>query len=114
MASRHLEKLVEKQRGQCHYCGVRMNRRQNHPQRATVDHVKPRAHGGTREGNTVAACRRCNELKGPLDAETFLALRGEPGRLLEALRVAHARLQMTNTESRVVVVRETGAVFEVG
>ena len=114
MSSKHLMALVEKQRGHCYYCGVGMNRKKNHPRRATVDHMKPRAEGGARVGNIVAACSTCNCAKGPLDAETFIALRLDPERLLMAVRVACARLQVTQTESRRVVVRETGAVFEVG
>ena len=41
---------------------------------ATLDHVHPRARGGTANpGNLVTACRRCNQLKGDLlPTEFFL------------------------------------------
>lgn len=42
---------------------------------ATLDHVYPRAHGGTgHPGNLVAACRGCNQLKGDLLPTEFFAL----------------------------------------
>jgi 5-methylcytosine-specific restriction endonuclease McrA len=42
----------------------------------TLDHVQPRMRGGDdSEGNLVAACRSCNELKGGMAAWSFLARR---------------------------------------
>lgn len=40
----------------------------------TLDHVEPRMRGGDQsEGNLVAACKACNQLKGSLPAWAFLA-----------------------------------------
>lgn len=42
----------------------------------TLDHVQPKMRGGDdSEGNLVACCQRCNELKGGLAAWAFLARR---------------------------------------
>jgi len=52
----------------CVYCGARLEF-----SLATLDHVYPLAHGGAHTpGNLVAACLRCNRLKGDLlPAEFF-------------------------------------------
>jgi hypothetical protein len=61
--------------GRCHWCRRLMdmgNRRPRNPRAATCDHVQPRALGGTDEpGNLAGACKRCNQLKGAIDAEAF-------------------------------------------
>jgi 5-methylcytosine-specific restriction endonuclease McrA len=49
----------------CQYCSQRMN--QNN---ITIDHVKPRCHGGGTEwNNVVAACHPCNRKKADLTPE---------------------------------------------
>ncbi len=51
----------------CAYCRRRAD---------TVDHVVPRADGGTNaQDNLLPACRRCNETKGNLPLVVFLARR---------------------------------------
>ena len=48
--------ILQRDGYQCHYCGA---------EATEVDHVIPRAHGGTEEAeNLVAACQRCNRSKG--------------------------------------------------
>jgi Fe-S-cluster-containing hydrogenase component 2 len=58
----------------CYYCRkprYHMTEAHRHPQKATRDHVWPRAMGAERQSlETVAACLRCNQAKGcrsPLD-----------------------------------------------
>ena len=61
--------LIAAQHGLCHWCGTEMALvgPRNMPNKATIDHVVPRALGGatTRaSGNLVAACLRCNGKRG--------------------------------------------------
>ena len=65
------ERVLRRDRHQCVYCAEVCA-----PEDLTLDHVEPRMRGGDdSEGNLVAACRRCNELKGGLAAWAFLARR---------------------------------------
>ena len=51
----------------CAYCATVLTR-----DSATLDHVYPRAHGGTNApGNVVSACGRCNRMKGDLLPHEF-------------------------------------------
>ena len=52
----------------CHYCGATDN--------LTLDHIVPRARGGARwdADNVVTACRCCNQAKGTLSYNEFLAM----------------------------------------
>lgn len=60
--------LAAKQRGLCHWCGIRMrnyayleNGKTPHDA-LTLDHVIPRGMGGSNDiENCVAACNRCNQ-----------------------------------------------------
>ena len=52
--------ILLRDRYQCQYCGVRCK-----PTAITIDHVVPRARGGTTHWeNVVAACHPCNRKKG--------------------------------------------------
>lgn len=52
--------ILKRDRFTCRYCGARPGRTQLH-----VDHVKPRAEGGTNDpSNLVTACETCNSGKG--------------------------------------------------
>ncbi|MFM2033003.1 MAG: hypothetical protein RLZZ297_1768 [Chloroflexota bacterium] len=52
--------VLMRDRDTCQYCGETTSRSQ-----LTIDHVIPRAHGGTTEWhNVVAACKACNHRKG--------------------------------------------------
>ncbi|GAC1477184.1 MAG: hypothetical protein NVS1B4_19430 [Gemmatimonadaceae bacterium] len=51
----------------CVYCAAQLE-----SDAATLDHVHPRARGGANApGNLVAACPRCNRLKGDLLPQEF-------------------------------------------
>ena len=69
---------------QCRYCGADVD------SSAHIDHVVPRAHGGSREAtNLVLACPTCNERKSNQPVEKFHG-HIEPGVLTrETLEVAH-------------------------
>ena len=55
--------------GKCQYCGKRPNK--DNP--LTLDHIVPRAAGGSdRPDNIVAACRRCNHAKGDQPVDQFM------------------------------------------
>jgi 5-methylcytosine-specific restriction endonuclease McrA len=60
----------------CQYCAREVVIGQYGGKRlATIDHKIPLSHGGSwKRYNLTCACKRCNELKGPMTAEEFLAL----------------------------------------
>lgn len=62
----------------CPYCGVTMNRDRgwNSSQEPSRDHRVPRSRGGSdAPENIIVCCRRCNEEKGSLTAEEYMAVR---------------------------------------
>ena len=68
-ARRLKNRVLLRDRYQCVYCGETFPSSQ-----LTLDHVQPRIRGGDgSEGNLVACCRVCNELKGGMAAWAFLA-----------------------------------------
>jgi 5-methylcytosine-specific restriction endonuclease McrA len=81
-------KLCEAQNHRCAYCGDRVIQvwevRQiyknykspsKHPKLATLDHVIPKTHGGKADyGNSVVACKSCNEAKSSMDVDLFVRL----------------------------------------
>lgn len=60
--------LHREQNGECHWCGGAMllgGEVETQPRTTTVEHLIPLARGGTnKKDNLVAACRRCNDLRG--------------------------------------------------
>ena len=85
------ERVLRRDRYRCAYCAAVFA-----PEDLTLDHVEPRMRGGDdSEGNLVAACRICNELKGGAAAWSFLAQRPDlRSNFLSAATdcdVAHAR-----------------------
>ena len=63
ISKKQKQRLMEKTRRQCHVCG----RRIVHAANCDIDHVKQRVHGGKDvEDNYLAACKRCNYLRGKL------------------------------------------------
>lgn len=68
----------------CAYCGGDVIVGKHGGKRlATIDHKIPLSRGGTwKRYNLTCACKRCNELKGAMTAEEFLAL---PMHLREAV-----------------------------
>ena len=56
----------------CAYCGLDLLTDFDALFGASVDHVKPRRHGGSDDAdNLVAACRTCNQLKGDANVDTI-------------------------------------------
>lgn len=78
------EYLLEKWGRKCAYCGI-----ENVP--LQVEHIEPRAQGGSnRESNLTLACRCCNEKKAALPLEVFLAKKPA---LIQQIR-AHTKLSL--------------------
>lgn len=72
----HRTRLAEAQNWRCCWCGCRMTEVQGRKHSATVEHVTPRSHGGVDDpDNYAVACNRCNNARGTLDVDEFLALR---------------------------------------
>lgn len=73
------DEIVQRDRNQCRYCGVRVNwADRRSPRGATFDHIDPDG-DNTRE-NVVVACRRCNgRKKDRTPHEAGMELRPEPG-----------------------------------
>ena len=78
--SDHKNKVIwDKTDGRCCYCGEQTIRyyigkkgKYNNPLRATVEHLKTRASGGTdATNNLIICCNRCNGLRGQLKIKTF-------------------------------------------
>lgn len=60
----------------CFYCGCEVSDkvRSWKDNRATIDHKVPLAEGGGwHEDNLICACRRCNNLKGDMKFDEFVA-----------------------------------------
>ena len=70
---------------QCHYCKIVMS--PDHPERRpTWDHKIPKSRGGTnKQANLVRACNRCNQLKGAMTAEEFVAFLRQTGTMQHVL-----------------------------
>lgn len=59
----------------CWYCNVPVSRSlpDHHPQRATLDHIRPLSQGGTwRIDNIRIACFPCNSRRGAMPTSTYL------------------------------------------
>lgn len=67
--------VFTRDRHRCQYCG-------RHTPNLTIDHVKPRTHGGRHEWeNIVTACQQCNHRKGGrTPREARMKLRSHPTR----------------------------------
>lgn len=64
--------IAEAQGWRCYYCGCEVFEERGWSDSATLDHVVPRARGGTdARDNLVVACALCNEVKADHDAKTF-------------------------------------------
>ena len=81
--------LYAAQNGKCHYCGERMSWTPERDDSLTLDHIIPRALGGTNaQTNLIACCRDCNNRKGmsPYWAfKAFTSLYGKK-RITEVMR----------------------------
>jgi len=79
------EYLLEKWGRECVYCGA-----ENTP--LEIDHIHPRSKGGSdRVSNLAIACHDCNQAKGNMPLEQFLA--GSPGLIRKILAQAKAPLR---------------------
>ncbi len=67
-----LAELYYKQGGLCKYCLAPMVLDGHGNNRATRDHVRPKARGGKQAGNLVAACARCNNMKADQPVRAFV------------------------------------------
>lgn len=67
------------QDGKCHYCQREMDLHYKQAETrayATLDHIVPHVRGGKRDAtNVVAACKRCNTMKGAMSYEEFMVMR---------------------------------------
>lgn len=71
-----LVRLVNEQGSRCYYCRRGFVFAPDHTRRPTIDHKTPRWAGGSKaRENLAAACFECNQLKGPMDAATFINTR---------------------------------------
>lgn len=84
---RFRERLSEAQNHRCAYCG------RNIKKRATVDHIIPLVHGGEplSPDNAVAACRKCNERRGSMNAYRFYRLVQERKAMNQQMQRAFAK-----------------------
>ncbi|MDG4898838.1 HNH endonuclease [Mesorhizobium sp. WSM4976] len=90
------DELIKLQHGLCCWCGEPFTATGT-PREATLEHVKPKMHGGTNaRANLAAACRQCNQDRGNRmnEAKQEAAKRKKAARLARptsALRRATAR-----------------------
>jgi hypothetical protein len=61
------KRILEREKWRCFYCLAKLDEN-NH----VIEHVLSRPKGGNSYRNVVAACRRCNNMKGALVVEDFL------------------------------------------
>lgn len=71
-ADRIWRSLIASDGLRCHWCGEKVKRGVQRADGATLDHLKPRSHGGSNElSNLVIACKSCNERRGTTPPEAF-------------------------------------------
>jgi 5-methylcytosine-specific restriction endonuclease McrA len=79
-----LKDCIKEQGSKCHYCRKRIKTNPlpvEWDRRATIDHVVPLSAGGeNKRRNVVAACIKCNQDKGSMPADEFLATLQPPRR----------------------------------
>ena len=69
----------------CAYCGIEVFQNQKGRTLATGDHIKPLCLGGKDEfSNITVSCFKCNQEKGSLTVEEFLAIMDDPSALWAA------------------------------
>ena len=68
-------RCAESQRWRCCYCNCVMSTNRNAKDCATLEHIVPRSKGGEDTyDNCVAACKRCNNLRGTHDLNEDMTL----------------------------------------
>jgi 5-methylcytosine-specific restriction endonuclease McrA len=92
--TQRLRVLVKEQKGRCYYCQSQMAKPNSKElTRATADHRIPVVlGGGNGYRNLVAACHRCNTLKGALTEAEFSELRRDERALKKARDARHAEI----------------------
>lgn len=66
-------RLLRRQGGRCAYCLSDMTMQNGLNNTATRDHIRPKSRGGpSSDFNMVAACYKCNSLKGDMPLLKFL------------------------------------------
>lgn len=82
---KRMRSMLRRHGTHCSYCKGEMTTKRgfNHPMAPSRDHVIPLCRGGYDHlSNIVMACRWCNERKGPLTGDEFIAwLEGRASRL---------------------------------
>ncbi|MGE0652045.1 MAG: HNH endonuclease [Alphaproteobacteria bacterium] len=73
--------LFARHEGRCYYCERQMTLAPHKRNSVTRDHRIPKAHGGGGYRNVVAACFRCNSLKGEMTEGEFRAQWPDPSKL---------------------------------
>lgn len=69
-----LREMVRRQLNKCHYCQRQMNFINGSKSRATREHLVPKSRGGQDTySNMRAACHRCNNRRGDLPYNVYLA-----------------------------------------
>ena len=75
--AKHIElrtRLAEAQNWKCCWCGCVMTEQRKRWNSSTTEHVHPKSQGGLDESDNFAvACNRCNNKRGNMDADAFLA-----------------------------------------
>ncbi len=74
IASQTRRKIYDRDGWRCHYCRheVVVGVPHEHPQRATIDHMRPKSSGGTdNPENLLTCCHRCNYEKGNIPYEMY-------------------------------------------
>jgi HNH endonuclease len=73
MQSSGLAQLLHAAKHRCYYCKREMILSRGQPNTVTRDHKVPRSRGGRGAANIVAACARCNNVKGNMTDTEFFA-----------------------------------------
>ena len=95
--------------GTCYYCGVELTKHGD--TKVTWDHKIPRAKGGKGNDNYVLACFRCNQDKGQLEADEFLAvLRYRKQKLTQTLE----RLECVPAGPQQLTYQDYAFLYEIG
>jgi len=85
-AARHRYRLYTVQNGECCYCDKPMwleghDKRGTPERRATLEHIKPASHGGTKSlSNLLCSCQECNTCRGAIPHDEFKIIRKMGGK----------------------------------
>ena len=115
-----LWKLSNEQNHRCCYCGRKtlfsceMTEKDNQYIMATLDHIKTKATGGTRAyKNAVMSCRRCNELRGQVDAYRFAQVVQKPNRFLDFFLKENNRVKFLLRRYRKAIKNTNDSIYNI-